>query len=334
MIEQLLANARAEGLLTHASIVCGSLDRVDPDYAYDHLPGKRDIFDLASLTKALVTTPLVFDLIASNRITLATTIGEWLGPKACDLSSKLQQLKVSELLRHETGLPAWRNLWTEPQDPDREARLVTMLNRVASHQGDRTKSVYSDVGFLLLGLALTRSAGKNLSVQFEALSQAAGPTALRYGNPDVSRAVPTSYCAVRGRQLLGEVHDENCWALGGITAHAGLFGTARDVARYLVDLVKSRHGKALVDSNAAQVKAPPNEPLMGWRQGADPSSETFGEGRSMGHMGFPGVAFWVCPTTRAYAIFLSNRVIGGRTRPGIAALRRAVFSELNLLRAR
>jgi CubicO group peptidase (beta-lactamase class C family) len=228
-----------------------------------------------------------------------------------------------------------------PLDPARfEARVIEGLNRAAAAAAAPGPQVYSDLGFLLLGLALARAAGKNLSDQYdtmcrEDLGLANRALPLAYGTTlDLAtRAIPTADCAVRGRLLQGEVHDENCASLGGVTAHSGLFGTGGAVARFLHALAASPLGMRLLADNAEARRLPPGEPpnesLLGWRQGADPSSSPFGDGAAMGHMGFTGVAFWVWPERRAYAIFLTNRVIGGRTRPGIAAARREVFSALS-----
>lgn len=339
-----------EGLYTHAYAAYGRLAGPAPTHELLVAPDGRDVFDLASMTKALVATPLIFAEIEAGRLTLDQTLGEWLesaGVRGGQLDPRLLGLTVRSLLRHESGLPAWRNFWINHlgvvPDADlgrpelKNARMLTVFNRAAAELKPNPTSVYSDVGFLLLGYVMELIGKADLAVQFEAflasLGLASQELPLGYGprlapGLHAARTVPTAHCALRRRLLQGEVHDENCASLGGVTAHAGLFGSGRGVARYLAALASSRVGRRLLADNAAARREPPNDPLLGWRQGADPSSETFGDGMAMGHMGFVGTAFWVCPGRADYAIFLTNRVTSGRMRPGIAAARREVFRAL------
>ena len=354
-IEELVKGCVASGLLTHAVALYGSLDDSIPQFVYRNLPEGRDIFDLASMTKALVTTPLVFCSLRSLGLGFDVTLGQWLGSSAKLLDPRLQRLTVRSLLQHESGLPAWRNFWVchlgvdSPEvlcDPARlRERLLFGFNRAADQLDTGTRrQVYSDVGFLLLGFCLSETSERPLPDLFSDLLQkdlslASDGFELSFGVPShkLLRAVPTAYCALRKRHLVGEVHDENAASLGGAQGHAGLFGTGESVAMFLHALARSTLGTQVLDRNADALVLPPGDPpnegLLGWRQGADPSSYPFANGASMGHMGFTGVAFWVCPRARDYAILLTNRVFSGRTRPGIAALRRDVFTALAQLRS-
>jgi CubicO group peptidase (beta-lactamase class C family) len=346
-IGEIFAKNRRAGLFTHGYVAFGSLEDERPSYVHQELPDGRDVFDLASLTKALVTTVLCFHLKNKGELDFSRTLEEWLGKdKVSDLAPELRQLTVLSLLRHDSGLPAWRNFWINHlgvDSPDRTADLrrgrhlmVEVLNRSALPLKPSLGQVYSDVGFILLGLCLERATGENEMMLFDGIRPK--NLLLGYGpSLDISsRAVPTAECKLRRKLLQGEVHDENCASVGGVSGHAGLFGTGEALARYLHLLAQSPAGKQLLEENARArilpVQTPPNEALLGWRQGADPSSLPFGNGSAMGHMGFTGVAFWVCPDSGHYAILLTNRVISGRLNPGIAAMRRAVFTALETLR--
>lgn len=354
-IDEMVKSCVASGLLTHAVALYGCLDDSAPQFLYRHVPQGRDIFDLASMTKALVTTPLVFRSLKSLGLGFDVTLGQWLGSSAKLLDPRLQRLTVKSLLQHESGLPAWRNFWIchlgvdSPEvlcDPVRiRERLLLGVNRAAEQLETGTRrQVYSDVGFLLLGFCLSETSGRPLAELFSDLLQkelnvASDGLELSFGveSHKLLRAVPTAYCAFRNRHLVGEVHDENAASLGGVQGHAGLFGTGEGVALFLHALARSSLGIEVLDRNADALVLPPGDPpnegLLGWRQGADPSSYPFAKGASMGHMGFTGVAFWVCPRARDYAILLTNRVCSGRNRPGIAALRRDVFTALAQLRS-
>lgn len=354
VIAEVLAKAVADDFITHAYAAYGRLTEAKPRFAYGYLPESRDVFDLSSLTKALVTVPLVYRAIYKGEIALDSTIGAWLGVQRNELPLPMQALTIRSLLRHESGLPAWRNFWVNHlgidspsslADPaQRKVRVLEVFHRVSKEIGTQQKSIYSDVGFLLLGLTLELKRGTDIGVQFSDFAMT-DLGLLTDGLPlDFAtrlkmdaRMVPTAYCALRGRLLVGEVHDENCASLGGVTAHAGLFGTGEAICRYLRELARSPVGAAMLADNESARHIPPGTPpnaaLLGLRQGADQSSETFGDGVAMGHLGFTGTAFWICPERRDYAILLTNRVHGGRQRPGIQALRREVFRALEKLSA-
>lgn len=353
-IEGLVQGGVGSGLFTHAMALYGRLDEKHPRFAYRHLPEGRDIFDLASMTKALVTTPLVFRSLLAQGFDVEVTVGRWLGASRVQgLDPRLCALTVRSLLAHISGLPSWRNFWMchlgveSPEtlrDPQMiRERLMAGLNRAAGHLQVSPSQVYSDVGFLLLGFCLTELEARPLRTLFFEmlvgdlkLDPAACGLWLGVPGEKISQAVPTAYCEVRRYLLMGEVHDENAASLGGVQGHAGLFGAAEAVAAYLCALADSPLGRDVLQRNAAALVLPPgdppNESLLGWRQGADASSYPFAEGGAMGHMGFTGVAFWVCPRAQDYAILLTNRVWGGRTRAGIAAFRQGVFSALAQLR--
>ena len=346
-IAEIFEKYRREGLFTHGYAAFGSLASSRPSVVHQELPDGRDVFDLASLTKALATTVLAFKLKRAGKLAFDQSLEQWLSEeKVADLAPGLRQITVMSLLRHDSGLPAWRNFWINHlgvESPDRTAslsrgrhRMVEVLNRSALPLNPAQGQVYSDVGFILLGLALERATGENLLKSFEGILPPGLDPCFGPSLPSTARAVPTADCKLRGKLLMGEVHDENCASIGGVAGHAGLFGTGDGVAAFLYHLAQSEAGKLLIEENARArilpIGNPPNEALIGWRQGADSSSFPFGNGCAIGHMGFTGVAFWVCPESGHYAILLTNRVISGRLKPGIAAMRREVFTIFETLR--
>jgi CubicO group peptidase (beta-lactamase class C family) len=326
----ILERYRRSGLYTHAFAAYGRLDDAGPRTVEQVGPDHRRIFDLASLTKALATVPLVF----AQGLPLDQTVFDWAPALRGRLKPELGQLTIQTLLRHEAGLPAWRNFWVcrlgdGPIDRmKRFERILEGLNRL-----DRpvpARQVYSDVGFLLLGLVLEARSGKDLAEQL-------GPIGgeLAY-NPLLRTAcVPTAYCPSRGRLLVGEAHDENCAALGGVTGHAGLFGTGEAICRFLHHYIAGTPaGRQLLAAQAAAVVLPPpgdpsQDSLLGWRQGSGPSSAVFGGGGAVGHPGFTGTSFWIDPVRRDYVVLLTNRVLSGRSDlAGIAAARREIHEAL------
>ena len=320
------------GFFTHVFAEAGHLFAEAPTFRWCHEPEGSDIYDLSSLTKALATTPLIFQSASSRQLSLERRVEDWLRGSA-PLPSPLGRFTIKSLLRHEAGFAAWANAFTACGQQRRT--LVELLQDAARALPNVGRSVYSDIGFLLLGLVLERLDGVSLRDQFESLCEDTlhvdlkeFPLGYTPAGRNRLRCIETSFCPLRGRRLKGEVHDENCWALGGITGHSGLFGSGLAVSEFLRRLARSSLGKSLLQENANALAAPPNEPLMGWRQGADSSSETFGGGYAMGHMGFTGTAFWVEPKSSRYAILLTNRVRSSRTSPLTRPFRRRAFDLL------
>jgi CubicO group peptidase (beta-lactamase class C family) len=184
---------------------------------------------------------------------------------------------------------------------------------------------------MVLGALLVSAYGKPLSdiwleyvrkINFETEQEIGPASAIKK-----DRSVPTAYCPVRQRQLIGEVHDENAWAMGGFAGHAGLFGSGEGLTRFLRALWRHEDSRQVFSENFAEA-ASPGDSLLGWRKGVDESARTFAEGRGCGQLGFTGTAFWVDPLTKSYAVVLTNRVISGRVSPAIKRFRAEVFAEL------
>jgi len=202
----------------------------------------------------------------------------------------------------------------------------------------RTGSIYSDLGFILLGAILERVAP--LSVQFDALMQQMGCVQeLQFNPPKIweRRTAPTREDLWRGRMLLGEVDDNNAWALGGSAGHAGLFGTAGavgDCARHLLQVLAGRSGVIRGDTLREFVTRRPGVPgssrALGWDTMLPTSScGTLMSPRAFGHTGFTGTSLWIDPDADIYVVLLTNRVypVPGNDEP-IKTLRRSVHDAV------
>jgi CubicO group peptidase (beta-lactamase class C family) len=338
-IEELLEHELFQGFFTHAYVACGHLDAIEPEWEVVRQQSNADIFDLASLTKALVTGPLVMKRMETQGLTTGATLQAF-APQFTEIDSRYQVLTLDELLGHHAGLPAWWNFWmgrlgVSSRPADRR-EIIHHACQVFARMGLReTKAdLYSDLGYILLGLALESSEGQTLGVLWSALQAELGGDCkgLHYpplASKPLASYIPSAYCPVRERLLIGEVHDENCAALGGITGHAGIFGRGRDLVSWLHCLYVSPLGRRYLEANEAKRKATPHEGLLGLRRGNGLSSMPFAGGESMGHPGFTGTAFWIHLPSRRYAIFLSNRVISGRVNPHITEVRRQLFTWLD-----
>lgn len=323
---------------THYYCACGFLAQDKPIFRRYLLP-QGDVFDLASLTKPLVTLPLLAAEHLAGRTTYQTRLRDWLANTACDLPPSLLTYTVAELICHRTTLPAWRNFWITVL-PDRILSTAEIARRWQQFDAytANANSVYSDLNYILLGLCLILTKQRSLDALLNDFLQAGNFRASKYFgfHPDNSMAaIPSAYCHLRKRLLCGEVHDENCAAFGGESGHAGLFASGDDLVAYLCWLFHSPIGKHLLQQNIDLQRDSDRDWLFGLRRGNCKSAETFAAGKAIGHLGFTGCAFWLEPTSGAYAVFLTNRTIVGRSNPEFYHTRRQVFGMLwEILQAR
>jgi CubicO group peptidase (beta-lactamase class C family) len=302
-------------------------------------PVVRDatIYDLASLTKVLSTATLVMREIERGAMGLDDALPHLL--PACR-NPALGAISVEDLLSHCAGFPAYRPYYRTiaGQDAFEAAICATPLEYVP-----RTQSVYSDLGFMLLGIALGH--GVSLAQRFDAMwTQMATGEELQFLPPERwrGRTAPTEHDPWRDRLLVGEVHDENAAALGGVAGHAGLFGTAPAVgafARHLLQILDGRTGVVARSSLTRFVTRrdtiPGSSRALGWDTMLPTSScGTRMSPAAFGHTGFTGTSLWIDPANGCYVVLLTNRVHPTRDNGAIQrvrpALHDAVMAELRL----
>ncbi|MET0481474.1 MAG: serine hydrolase domain-containing protein [Aestuariivirgaceae bacterium] len=265
------------------------------------------VFDLASLTKVMLTTPAILALVDRGAISLDDTLGALLPgiPAGADHG----RLTVAQCLGHQTFLP-----WHEPLfrlGLDRDALRRYVLERDWPHGA----SVYSDINFILLGMVIEAVTGRPLGAW-------PLPPGL-YAEPPPDRTAATELDPWRGRLLRGEVHDENAFALGPPAGHAGLFGTLPATLRFAAGLLD---GTGLSPQGLAAVRRPVSATRTlgferrhdGWA-GGDRASPG-----AIGHTGFTGTGLWVDFEREVAWVLLTNRVHPSRhVDSGIVRLRRA-----------
>ncbi len=281
------------------------------------------IFDLASLTKVIATTSLVMRAIREGRLTLETTVASrlksWTGADRASVT-------IRQLLDHSSGLPAHARLWEHVRGRADVERAIVAL---PLERPPGTASVYSDVGFMLLGFVLEDSAGSPLDRQFALLSSGLSGD-IRYRPPAEWRAriAPTEADAWRGRVLQGEVHDENAAALGGVAGHAGLFGTAGVVGRFAQLVLATFHAPTVLGRPdeirrfTTRTSVPGSSRALGWDTMLPTSScGTRMSARAIGHTGFTGTSLWIDPEKDVYVVLLTNRVHPTRANDALIPLR-------------
>ena len=268
-------------------------------------------FDLASVSKVIATTTMILTLAEQGRIDLDRPLTDAIPDlRNYDVDNAPERkLTFRDCLVHRTFLPAVEPIYTYDGDPDRLRAFV--LQREWRHG----PPVYSDINFILLGIAIERITGASLA------DWPIGP-GLSFGPPP-GPAVATEACTWRGRVLKGEVHDENASALGGAPGHAGLFGTVAGVLGYAAGLLDGSGASPFV-LQAIRTNVNGHRTcgwerrFLGWPGGDHCSDET------IGHTGFTGTGLWVDFDRGLAWTLLTNRVHPTRHRAsGIVELRRA-----------
>ena len=289
------------------------------------------VFDLASLTKVLATTTVLMRLVDAGRVALGDRVGErlddWRG-------SDRETVTVADLLEHAGGLTAHLPFFRDHRGRADYQRAVCAL---PLEYAPRTRSIYSDLGFILLAFIAADAGGAPLDAQFDEIVRELGLGDLRYRPPAAWRArtAPTEVDPWRGRLLRGEAHDENGRALGGVAGHAGLFGTAPAVGRFAraaLETLRGRPRLARPETFARFVRrtrVPGSSRALGW----DTMLVTSSCGRSLspaafGHTGFTGTSLWIDPAQDLYVVLLTNRVHPTRTNEAILPVRPAVHDAV------
>lgn len=292
------------------------------DYTKTSMVNHHTVYDLASLTKPLATTLSILSLIKTNKIAMDDTLPSLAGIK---IDSEHKNISLYNLLNHNSGLLPHHEFYKELERYDRVGRkelLQKMILNLQLHHPLGEQQVYSDLGFMLLGMIVEKQAGCPLHEYAETmLYQPLGlekelffiPTPLN----DTSGYAPTEWCPWRKKLLRGEVHDENAAALGGVAGHAGLFGTITgvlDLVAFLLEAVKGRREHPHIDSGDLRRAVTRQSKQGSWGLGFDTptkggsSSGRYFSAKSFGHLGFTGTSFWIDPEQELAIVLLSNRV--------------------------
>jgi CubicO group peptidase (beta-lactamase class C family) len=283
------------------------------------------LYDLASLTKVIAATTVAMRLVHRGALSLDRRVRDWMPEWA---TGPFATVRVRDLLDHSSGLSAWLPLFQSNKGRDEYRRALAVL---APEYPAHSKSVYSDLGFLVLGHVLESTAESTLDVLFDEFRSAASlPDTLTYGAADTQNVAPTEFDPWRGRLCAGEVHDENAFALGGVAAHAGLFGTARGVAAFARVVLRAFREQtplgapALMSVFASRSGVPGSSRALGWDTMLSTSScGTRMAPDAIGHTGFTGTSLWIEPGRDRYYVLLTNRVHPTRQNEQIRGVRRA-----------
>jgi CubicO group peptidase (beta-lactamase class C family) len=303
-------------------------------------------FDLASLTKVLATVPLVLLAIQQGRFGLDDPVARLLEGYA---GQGREAVTLRMLLEHSSGLPAWRPFYATVRECEGGAWLATargreMVRRMAAAEVPEappgSRVLYSDLGFILLDWILERVTGLSTDRLFsEWLAGPLGLESLFYVDltrPAAAAAAregrvfaATEQCPWRGRTLIGEVHDDNCYAAGGVSGQAGLFGTIQGVAAVAETWLSCWRAdgglfdRRLVREFWTRSQVPGSTRTPGFdtpSPGGSQAGSGFGP-RTVGHLGFTGTSLWIDPDRELVVVLLTNRIHPTRQNDAIREFR-------------
>jgi len=330
---EVLVRAIGDGLFPAATVNVGSSN--GPLWQDALGTSHNTLFDLASLTKPIATASIVMRLLADDRMSLDDAVSsyfkEWTGEDRAAVT-------VRDLLEHASGLSA-RLLDAAPSG---RREFEHDICGMPLEYPPRTRSIYSDLGFILLGFAVEDRGGASLDTQFESL--VAGITAdLLFAPPhDMrERIAPTTAMAEdvrRGETLIGVVHDNYAAALAGVAGHAGLFGTADAVASFARVVLRAARGNdrlpppftpELIRLVTAKSRVPGSSRALAWDTMLPTSScGTHMSASAFGHVGYTGTSLWIDPDRDRYFVLLTNRARARGSVEDMRTVRRAFHDAL------
>lgn len=290
---------------------------------------ENTMYDMASLTKVIATTTAAMMLEESGQLDLDRTVASYLPEfNAPDKAPITMRMVVT----HRGGLEAFAALYKEFKGRD---QYLTQINARPLKSVPGTETVYSDWDMILTQLVIERITGMTLDrFVSEKIFNPLGMTSTMF-IPDsaqfFARIAPTEIDTARGGLVHGKVHDENAWAMGGVSGHAGLFSTAKDLtvfAQMLLNGGEYNGVRIVKPATVARWTAPQSRTssrALGWDTPSKGSSAgNYFSQRSFGHTGFTGTSIWIDPEKNLFVILLTNRVNPTRDNNRHVQLRRAV----------
>ena len=308
------------------------------------------IYDLASLTKVVATTTAAMILDERGVLSLDRPVALYLpdfiesyDTAADPLWAARREITVRHLLAHTSGLPPYERFFLRARE---RPHVLAEALALPLDESPGKKTVYSDVGFILLGTILEQVSMQDLEAFCETeIFSPLGIRDTRFNPPEAlwDRIAPTEEdTEFRKRLIRGEVHDENAWVMGGVAGHAGLFGTAADLARFCSMMLT---GGMLAGRKAGERQILKPETIreftrswpasegtargLGWDKPSEPAScGRHFSASSYGHLGFTGTSIWIDPEKDLFVVLLTNRVHPSRANEAIRQVRPAVHDAV------
>ncbi len=296
---------------------------------------EHTFFDLSSLTKPLVTILSFLALKEEGKLALEDKLSSFF--PSCPHDDK-KEMSLRDLLNHSSGLPAYKPYYKKLIHSPLRQRKEKIIEWILQEELEYTpgsKNLYSDLGYILLGAIIEKTTGENLEKFWRI--RIISPLGIEeelcfFDNTNFlkKRCAATGKCSWSDKVLRGIVHDDNSRAMGGISGHAGLFGTIKGVS-VLCENIFQQHRDVISSSFQGKHNSVTEEGRR-WATGFDtpstssPSCGDFFSGKTIGHLGFTGTSFWMDLQRGVGVIFLSNRVLNPGDNEEIKRLRPKVHN--------
>ena len=316
----------------HGDVVRGAVGR--QTYAADSpLITPDTVYDLASVTKVVATTAMAMLLYQRKLLDLDAPIVRWT-PAFFQHEPQRAAVTIRHLLAHSSGLAGYAKLYETYSTPD---AIVQACAAMPLEAAPGTRAEYSDIGFILLGRILEIIADESIDsfCRREIFDPLGMENTCFQPRSDLKRSIPPTENdrVFRHRILQGEVQDENCFVLGGVSGHAGLFSNVGDILRFAEAILRPGPDRLYLDKTvevfSTRTNLPPGSSrALGWDTPSQPSSSgTMFSTRSVGHLGYAGTSVWIdcgAPHSKPCAVvLLTNRTWPTRENQKIKQLRPA-----------
>ncbi len=343
---QVLEKAAENHIFPGAQIFIAKNGEVIADEGFGHFTYDLDspqvdsntMYDVASLTKVLATTPIFMKMTSKKQLALDQEVSqfypEFTGGGRGDVT-------LRHLLTHSSGLPGYYQYFLHDRFHSRADILNDILKREIEFTPG-THFTYSDLGIILLGSVIEKVSRRPLDeLASRWVFNPLGMKSTMFNPPKemIPRIAPTEFDSLYRHKLIrGEVHDENAWLMGGVAPHAGVFSTAEDMGKYAQMLINGGtylgtrffSSRQIRQYTKRQELPHGSDRAIGWdtpsRNGTSSAGDLFSNS-SFGHLGFTGTSMWIDPEKKIIIILLTNRVYPTRERGGIWEVRRSFYTE-------
>lgn len=357
IVNNTINDAVRSGVFPSAQILVAKKGDVILNGAYGNA-ALSTIFDIASLTKPISTTTLLIRLVAEDKLRLDDLLIHYVPECQCE---NKKAITIRHLLSHSSGLPAWQPYYQIIPTDDvgtlsGKLQIIDSSCREPLVYQPGKKSIYSDIGFILLGEIIERLTKQPLNKLFDEYiarplglnntffvvgrqSSVVSKTPITDDRRPTTSFAPTEHCPWRGKVIRGEVHDQNCYAMGGVAGHAGLFSTATEISKFITAFVESykepgkwlsqetverflpfRHGLAECNSTW----------LLGWDRPEHINSQAGSHysNKSIGHLGYTGCSMWIDLEKDFWIVLLTNRIHPTTTNEKIKSFRPMLYNMI------
>lgn len=306
-------------------------------FTYDWNSNEVDIntiYDLASVSKVIATTTAAMICYDRKLFSIDDKVTKYIPEFGVNGKS---QITIKNLLLHNSGLPAFKKYYEMNFNKE---QIINDIYKTKLEYESATKTIYSDLGIIVLGKIIEKVTNKSLDqFCYDEIFAPLGMSNTFYNPQEIfkDRIAPTENDTFfRKRLLIGVVHDENAYLLGGVAGHAGLFSTANDLAKILQMLLQKGfyQGKQYIKKETVELftkrQSTESTRALGWDTKSEQGSSagTLFSNLSYGHTGFTGPSVWIDPTKNIFVVFLCNRVYPTRENTKILEFRPKLHNEI------